>query len=303
MYRFFRNLFLFALPLILLGVSMEVLIRNIPNDYSYKRNYLDQYADEVEVLFLGSSHAYRDINPALIQENGFNAAYVSQSLYFDYRILQKYEGHWSHLRYIFVPISYFSLFYELKDGPEAWRVKNYSIYYSMATSPHISDYSEMLSNRLDINVQRIYSYYFSGEDPLTTSDLGWGGRALPDTVDLAEKGKIAAQRHTAASAALFDGNVAILKSMISFADAHNVQVVFYTPPAYGTYVENLDEAQLTRMLSTMTALDEAHSNVTYVDYLTSSLFDEEDFYDADHLNEEGALKFTLEMEKLIDIKK
>jgi len=34
--------------------------------------------------------------------------------------------------------------------------------------------------------------------------------------------------------------------------------------------------------------------------LTSDLFDQGDFYDADHLNEIGARKFTLELGKLID---
>jgi hypothetical protein len=50
----------------------------------------------------------------------------------------------------------------------------------------------------------------------------------------------------------------------------------------------------------MEELDAAYSNVIYVNFLTSNLFDQEDFYDADHLNEIGSRKFTLEIEKLID---
>src|SRR5574339_19425 len=98
MSKFLRNLCLFLLPVFFLGSVMEGLIRNIPNDYSYKRGYLDKNAGSIEVLFLGSSHAYRDIDPALIHANSFNAAYVSQSLYYDNRILKKYETQWSHLK-------------------------------------------------------------------------------------------------------------------------------------------------------------------------------------------------------------
>lgn len=300
-YKFLKNFCLFILPLVLVGGSIESLVRNIPNDYSYKSQYLDQNADEIEALFLGSSHAYRDINPAFIDVNSFNAAYVSQSLYYDYQILQKYEDNWLRLRYIIISVSYFSLYYELEDSPEAWRVKNYSIYYSMMTSSHVSDYSELFSNRLDINLQRIHSYYSVGQSPITTSDLGWGGLAMSSMeFDLAEKGKIAAQRHTAVDAVLFDENVAILKSIISFADSRNVKVIFYTPPAYKTYVENLNDMQLSHTVKTMMELDDAYPNVVYVNFLTSDLFDEKDFYDADHLNESGAVKFTLEIEKLIN---
>lgn len=301
MKRFLKNFFYFTIPVLLLGASVEALLRNIPNDYSYKTKYLDENAPDIEILFLGSSHAYRDINPVYIDANSFNAAYVSQSLYYDYRILEKYEDDWARLKYIVVPVSYFSLFYQLEDSPESWRIKNYSIYYSMRTTWHIADYSELLGNKLNINLERIYSYYFAGQTNMTSSALGWGGRAGPEIEpDWVEKGKTAAQRHTAASDIFFDENVDILQSIISFADRHDARVIFYTPPAFKTYVENLNERQLSRTILTMTELDEAHPHVTYVNFLTSSLFDEGDFYDADHLNEIGARKFTLEIGKLMD---
>lgn len=301
MRRFLKNFCFFMIPLFLMGGSVEALIREIPNDYFYKREYLDENVSSVEILFLGSSHAYRDINPVYIDAKSFNAAYVSQSLYYDYRILEKYKNNWSHLKYIVVPVSYFSLFYELEDSPEAWRIKNYSIYYSMRTTYHISDYSELLSNRLDINLGRIYTYYVDGQTSITSSELGWGGKEKSDIkVDWVEKGKTAAQRHTVTSERFFDENVNNLMSIISFAEEHDAQVIFYTPPAFETYVENLNKKQLSQTIQTMTELDSAHSNVVYVNFLTSDLFDQEDFYDADHLNEIGARKFTLEIGKLIN---
>jgi hypothetical protein len=250
-------------------------------------------------LFLGSSHAYRDIDPSYINADSFNAAYVSQSLYYDYRILEKYNDDWSRLEYIIIPVSYFSLFYSLEDSTESWRIKNYSIYYSMRTTYHIVDYSELLSNRLDINLERIYAYYFAGRTNITSSEFGWGGKDEAD-LDLVEKGRAAAQRHTATSDIYFDENVNILKSIISFADEHDVQIIFYTPPAFKTYIENLNENQLSKTILTMTELDSNFSNVVYVNFLESNLFTQEDFYDADHLNIIGAKKFTLEIEKMID---
>ena len=262
---------------------------------------MDKHAADIEVLFLGSSHAYRDINPIYINANSFNASYVSQSLYYDYRILEKYNDNWSSLKYIFVPVSYFSLFYSMDDSPESWRVKNYSIYYSMWTTYHIEDYFELLSNRLDINLRRIGDYYLVGQSSITSSELGWGRKDASDiNSDLTEKGKIAAQRHTVEGNLYFDVNVGILHSVVSFADKHNAQVIFYTPPAFMTYVENLDEDQLMKTVVTMQALDKHYSNVRYINFLTSDLFDRGDYFDADHLNENGARKLTLELAKLLD---
>jgi hypothetical protein len=42
--------------------------------------------------------------------------------------------------------------------------------------------------------------------------------------------------------------------------------------------------------------------VKYLNLLTDKAFDEKDFYDADHLNEIGAKKFTLKIDSLINAK-
>lgn len=301
MSRFLKKLRFFIFPILLAGIFIEVLTRNIPNDYLYKRVYLDKHAGDIEVLFLGSSHAYRDINPVYINASSFNAAYVSQSLYYDYRILERYSGNWSHLKYIVIPVSYFSLFYNLEDSPESWRVKNYSIYYSMWTTYRIADYSELLSNRLDINLKRISDYYLLGQSNITSSGLGWGRKDASDIdSDLTEMGNVAAQRHTVEDDLYFDMNVEVLHSFISFADKNNVQVIFYTPPAFKTYVENLNEEQLMQTVLTMQTLDDRYSNVRYINFLTSDLFERGDYFDADHLNENGARKLTMELAKLVD---
>jgi hypothetical protein len=170
----------------------------------------------------------------------------------------------------------------------------------MRTTYNISDYSEVLSNKLDINLQRIDSYYLLGQTNITSSKLGWG-EGFPSDVklDLVEKGRVAAQRHRRTSDFYVEENIEILRSLIAFATERDIQVIFYTPPAFQTYVENLNKKQLHRTISTMHDLDKEYQNVTYVNFLTSRLFQEADFYDADHLNERGAKKFTLEIGKLI----
>ena len=82
---------LYLFPILILLLLIEVLTRAIPNDYTYKRDYLNNNSNIIRVLFLGNSHAYYGVNPAYINQNSFNAAYVSQSVNYDYQILKKYK--------------------------------------------------------------------------------------------------------------------------------------------------------------------------------------------------------------------
>ena len=89
---FFRIL-LFLIPVIASGILLETFLRQIPNDYTLKREYLDKNSDSVQVLVLGSSHAIHGINPALMNKRSFNAANWSQSLDYDLEILKIGRAH------------------------------------------------------------------------------------------------------------------------------------------------------------------------------------------------------------------
>ena len=82
------------MPLIIIGCLMEGLLRQIPNVYRFKRNYLDENSNKIEVLFLGNSHSYFGLNPDCIAKRSFNAGHVSQTLDYDLEIIRKYEDRW-----------------------------------------------------------------------------------------------------------------------------------------------------------------------------------------------------------------
>ena len=287
----------------LLGGTIEFIIRRIPNDYVYKKVYLEKNSEKLEVLILGTSHAYYGINPVYINAKSFNASHVSQSLNYDYAIFNKYQDHWDHLQYIVLPISYFSLFFNLDSSPEAWRVKNYEIYYGMTSSRKISDYFELFSNKTPINLERIKSYYWDGQTNITCSELGWGvGYNSNPLQNLGEGGKSAAERHDSVSNKInVSENLNILNDFINYAKEKGIQIFFFTPPAYHTYFENLNKEQLNQTIAIMTELDKQNQNVVYVNYLQDPSFTEKDFYNEDHLNEIGAEKLTRKIDKLISI--
>lgn len=289
------------LPIFILGVSSEILLRKIPNDYVLKRKFLDNYSDSIKVLFLGSSHAFYGVNPAYFSSKSFNASYPSQTLNYDFEILKKYRNNWKDLECIAIPISYFSLFVSFDTGIESWRVKNYNIYYGMNMSNKFVDNTEALSNKLSVNLDRLYSYYVCGNSNISCSSLGWGiDFNSKNKKDLNKTGKQAAKRHSTKDNRYLTANINTLKAIIEFAKNRGVRVLLYTPPAYHTYSENLNSTQLSQTISTVKNIGREYNNVVYVNFLTDPSFLAADFFDADHMDEVGAKKLTHKIDVLIN---
>jgi hypothetical protein len=300
MKKFTRETLIFLLPLIISVFLMEFLLREIPNDYQFKKKYLDNNSDKTEILFLGNSHAFYGLNPIYFKQSCFNASYITQSFDLDLEILKKYEQKWSELKVIVIPVSYFSFIESLQTSSESWRIKNYIIYYGIKASKVLKYYSEVLSNNLSINLKRISSYYIKKKSAITCSDLGWGiSYSSKNPQDLVETGKEAAARHTIKDYKDFKENVSDLESIIEFGQRHNVKIVLFTPPAFETYVRNLNKEQLEKTIQAAEDISQKYDNCIYYNFLENKSFSESDFYDADHVNEIGAEKLTNLIEMMI----
>jgi hypothetical protein len=301
MNKFLRLVLLFALPILVLGIGLEIGLRNIPNDYVYKKEYLKNNADSIEILFLGSSHAYFGINPQFINnKKSFNAGQVAQSVGYDYKILEHYFSNSQRLETIVLPVSYFSFHYKIETGTESWRVKNYSIYHDLYTTNRLNDYSEILSNSVKSGLLRVSNYYLKNKAEIACSHLGYGlNNTYAKQRDLAETGAHTAKMHTYPELEDFEENYQAMLSIIKFAEQRNIKVLLYTPPAFETYVNNLYPVQLNKAIATAQALDKAFENTYYINLLQDKSFVERDFYDADHMNEFGAEKLTKKIDSVL----
>lgn len=303
MKKFIKHTLIFLLPILALLITSELLLRNIPNDYSYKKRYLDLKSNEIEVLYLGSSHIYFGINPEYSKFNSFNAAHISQSLNFDVAILEKYINNWSKLKYILIPIDYFSMYTTLESGIEKWRVKNYSIYYNInCKSSNYKLNFEILNGQLKTNLDRLKSHYLNNSTDVTCNKLGWGiSYSSKNGKDLIETGKTAAKRHTKDinENPFFEENINTVNELIEFAKKSKVKIIFLTCPAYKTYADNLEQKQLNNTINIISQIADKNSNTIYFNLLNDKTFNAEDFYDADHLNEKGAKKLTIKIDSLI----
>lgn len=298
MKNFLFKITVFLIPFLLVLIAMEFLVREIPNDYSYKNDYLDLNSKNIEVLFLGSSHSYYGINPDLIPDNAFNASHISQSINYDYEIIKKYKNNWNQLKYIVIPIDYFTLFSRVATGRESWRIKNYQIYYNIQKNSSLKGNSEILSLKLKYSLSRIYRYYLKNESAITCSKLGYGN-IQTESKDLKLTGEIAAKKHTKLKKQYFKENVSIINSIIDLAKKNGSKIIFYTSPAYHTYISNLDKTQLDTTYNTIQNIVKNNPNTSYFNFLEDKTFSAQDYRDADHLNDSGAIKLTNKLNSII----
>lgn len=292
----------FVLLIICTLFIIEILIRHIPNDYKYKKNYLDNNSDSIEILFLGASEFHSGLNPVYTTKRSFNASHPAQTMDYCFALLDKYNDNWLKLDYIVLAISYPTLYMKLEDSWEGWRVKNYNIYYDIPLSKRITSEAEIFNGRLFDHLLRLYDYYIRKIDPITCSDLGWFITSTTEPPDsLYHHGIVAAKGHTIPPEQHhFNEMRSALDSIIDFSSRKRCQLILCTTPVYKSYRENLNRAQLDSTINTVTGIIEKKNNCTYVNLMDSKDFTDEDFFDGNHLNGNGARKLTLIIDSIIN---
>lgn len=296
--KFVGRLIVFLLPVLLGFCVWEYFLRAIPNDYSYKKQYLEQNAKDIEVLILGNSHYYRSVLAEDLYLNGFNAAYISQSLNIDFLIFNKYKDRMKNLKYLMIGISYPSLFSSLESQVEYWRIKNYNLYYDFNLTNLPKNYSEVLSNTFEVNKKKIINYYWHHDNPITQSRLGSGAKRVQK--DLYETGINSSKRHTHSKLPFYKDYLKQINGIIEYCNENQIKILLVTSPTYHTYYENLNTVQLSKMNYLLDSIAQMHQNVYRLNYLKSKNFIAEDFYDADHMRLQGAIKFTEILNQKLD---
>ena len=302
MKKFLKYGIFFVLPLIVALIPLEYLIRQVPNPYKYKYEWMQKNAEDVEILVFGSSHTFYGIRPEFFEGKAFSLANVSQGLRQDLFLLEYWADRYKKLKTVICPISFYSWFsHGLEYGSESYRCRYYKIYMDCDLYPDLSLYNLELSDFRTAK-GKIAKLFSSNEDP-GYDKYGWG-----NTYKLSKKSIIkwndgteaeaAIKRHTAKSWDYLDLNYARMKELVDFCKSRNIQLVFITTPCWYSYYDNLNKEQLAKMYE-LTNRFKNEFDVPYFDYLKDPRFEADDFYDSNHLSEIGAAKFTKILNEVI----
>lgn len=269
----------------------EVIVRNIPNPYKIKARGLERNGDRVATLVLGSSHTYYGIVPEALGDSVFNLANISQNYEYDYLLLEKYAPLMPNLRRVIINVGYSS--FSDSDFPhgEWWQETNYQLYMGVNKHGQLSRTGFEISN-FPIYAGKLRKF-MTRKSPAICDTAGFGlDYTFDSRYDGWERtGEIAARRHTSTDTSWVGYNLGYLRRLINLCRAIGAEPVLVTPPCYATYNEHLDKAQFDRYVDLTDTVVAAYG-LRWLDFLTDSRFTADDFWDADHLNDRGALKFT-----------
>lgn len=304
MKKFVITILIFFLPILISMGLLEYGMRRVPNDYSYKNQWLTENISHLHIWCLGSSHTFSGINPRYFSKPAFNSAHVSQPLKYDAFIFRKYVDKADSLEWIIIPISYFSLSYRLEDGVEAWRTKNYCIYYNCPYfNTEINYHSEIIGNPLSLYKQilRVGGFLFNESNDIRCDSLGMSLDYTKDkrTDDWYKNGEERVKLQTDnldEQQNVIQENKDYIESVISKCKEKNVSVLLLTTPVCSTFYNIADTIQYSFMVETCNNMVLKYDNVHYLNLFRDDRFEIDDFFDADHLETKGAAKLT----KIID---
>lgn len=298
-----QDIGLFSVVALLFFGALEWVAESIPNSYIFKRDYMEQHARDIQVLFLGSSNAYDGLAPSVIP-NAFNLANSSQTLEDDYRLLAKYIDSMDSLQTVIVGLGYHSL----AATPEANRRMYYTIYMDLYSRWPLSRYSFEVFN-LEALTKKIIKYAVS-RDVTRCDSLGqrightkeaaqsgteWWNK---DVVALVMNDKFEILNHKLEISKTVTENIEWLTSIVDLCNAHGVQPVIVQMPVMKEYKRRLPEEQVALMKDVLQSLD---SSAECIDASEWPIPDD-GWYNATHLTKEASWEFSIKLVDEINMK-
>ena len=295
------KLALLIVPLILVLVTLEYFSRQIPNDYELKNKYVVENGAQIQTLILGNSHTMYGLNPTYFSSKTYNLAFLSQSLEYDSKLFDHYQNQLKNTNVIILPISYYTLFSTIISDHNEWMLKYYAIYMHVPLKWNLTYHLEIASEPLKNCIRKNYDYYMHDTKTILCGSNGWAKKTGQRKYDSIEKNAAdAVKRHSFPFNKDFQFNLTILENLIQHASKKNIQIVLVTTPTQKYYADSiLLQSNYKLMQNKLQSIDTKYSNCIYINSLKDSTFMKEDFYDSDHLNENGAKKYSLYIDSIL----
>lgn len=300
--KFIKLLSLFLLPLVIVFLLSEYCLDKVETTYSIKRKALDGKAASMQLLFMGNSHAMDALDPAVFNEPSLNLAHPAQPLYYDNKIILQYLPRLQQLKVVVLPIDYLSLFFDVEDIPlrsyyydRYWGIedglhkktdiKKYSLFALLGPSTCMDIFRSMIKER-KINI------------PFQTNGLNGNGflpRKIPSDTsgfELEAQTRMRRWNNSLMSPAYFSNNKKLVESLILTLKSKNIRVLLITTPVSPNIYLKYDSVYVGKRNEFIRYITKSYDNTVYADFTKDSRIKITDFADPNHLNSNGAKKFS-----------
>ena len=299
MKQFLKTLIGFGILLLLMCIIIEVALLFRPNVYAYKRQYMDEHAKDIKVLLLGSSHIEEAVKPELVGEGTFNLAISARLREYDVALAEMYVPRMDSLQVVVVPIDYTNFFFERQhENPLTKSIPEdlsgtcrcmHTKYMGTRIDPFWY-FSEILNSKLNY-----MSRFWNKRQKLQECDsLGyvrldinerladWDLRSIPAVIDTTK----------AIDQASYDEMLQQYEQLAQVTQNRQIRLVLVATPVYKTYQESIHPIVLNDIDVFVQKLQKSYPHVEYYENLFDDRFTADDFQDASHLTEAGAIKYS-----------
>lgn len=279
-------------------VSIELLLLIIPNEYSYKRQYVETKGDEIKVLILGNSHNEYGIIPALLGDSTFNMAIEGRYPYYDAVLAERYVPIMKNLKYVIWNLGYNWQYLNYKYSDSVLKHTKISTYRCMYEKyfdipyPGFHNWSELINSKFNYG-GRILNYFIGNEAALQVCDsLGEHLYSYKNKLPNWKNVKNEIDVDNSDAKRCFEETLGYMCRIAAVCERCHVRLIVITTPYYKGSLQNFSSRGLAEMQMCVDAMKEFCPTMQYYNYMMDSRFTDDDFVDAAHLSDIGAKKFT-----------
>ena len=286
MKRFFIKILIFSLLSLIIAIVIEFVVRSVPNPYKYKISLIEDQKKDVQLLVLGSSTAYNDINPRFFDKKTLNMALGGQGIVIDAFLVNRYLQQMPNLEAIILPVDYPTLFKPAVSGfPDG--LMNYHIYYEFEPDYFsIDNYFEFFHSK---SIRTKLERMIRGETPQFSDSLGFAGSAWIG--DLEAEIAVKGMTVEVYSDELTSMNIKALRQIAELSEKANVKLVIVSMPFHKSFRDLASPTQWSFTHSVIDSVINQYNNCQYFDYYSTD-FPDTCYLNSTHLNIYGAELFT-----------
>jgi hypothetical protein len=303
MKRFIKYIMLFSIPVLIFLVAAELYCRT-QTIFVIKKQHFENNLSTINTLLLGSSHFQNGLNPEFLKSNSCNMSFGGQPISIDYFLLNKYIDQMKNLKIVLFEVSPHRFYYEF--DPSNWNGHVYSTLFDINYKTEklsLKNYSLVLSGIKYFSTIFIDNYNPKLAKPKLNT-YGFITNAFPGRFTALENDSIKVNQ-TFKMNSKFDNqknfklNMVFLNKIIQECQKKKVKIIFIGTPLYQTYYNKIPlktERQVQNALHQITN----KYGIQYYDFSRSKKFYLRDYINDNHLNPNGAKKFTVLIDSILN---
>jgi len=297
----------FFIPVITAYVLLELMVLNIPTNFSIIGDYLDKNQNEIEVAVFGSSQIKNAVNPEFLDKTSINLSSTMQHHNTDFKLLTQTRERLKSLKTVVLEVSYSH--FELRHNSKYyWKSNVFLKYYGINLLERNSYPSDSL---LFISHPGYYSKillgnYLKNDTDINYNKFGFNKNRYKGKFKTLKYDSVAISNsfvrkiNKRANKKLFDYNVSFFYNMLDYCEKENLNIVIISPPTLDNYNRLRNPIILNRRDSILSDIALKYDNIYFLNSEEDSQFTSRKFWNENHLNPDGAKIFTQKLNEVIN---